>query len=301
MMEITLALFLAFRVAVFVLRVIPLRVSYSLARVVGLVAFYGWRGGRRRSIQNLRRVLGGDPREARRYARLSFGNYLVYLVDFVRFVGTDPDEVRRRVVLKEGLLGRLQAERRGRGIVFMTMHFGNWDLGAAVLVLNGFALSAVADEFPNPRVNELVIGSRRHLGMNIIPVGRMGPGILRALRNDDVVALLVDVPRAEGGVEVDFFGAPIRVSDGPARIALRAGSSVVAATLPRLDRWTDAVTADVAVISYTPTGDAEADVQHLTQAVFTNLEGLVRRHPEQWYIFRSLWLDDLRPHVEAAE
>ena len=60
MMEITLALFLAFRVAIFVLRVIPLRVSYSLARVVGLVAFYAWPGGRRRSIQNLRRVLGGD-------------------------------------------------------------------------------------------------------------------------------------------------------------------------------------------------------------------------------------------------
>ena len=240
-------------------------------------------------------MLGGDPRAGRTYARRSFGNYLVYVVDFFRFLGTDADEIQRRVVVEEAVWARLREERRGKGIVFMTMHFGNWDLGAAILVLNGFPLSAIADEFANERLNKLIIGSRRHLGMNIIPVGRMGPGILRALRNNDVVALLVDVPQAEGGVDVEFFGSTIRVSDGPARIALRAGSSVVVATLPRLDEWHDTVGADIAPVDFEPSGDAEADVRGLTQAVFTNLEGLVRRHPEQWYIFRSLWLDDRSP------
>ena len=293
--ETALALFLAFRAAIFLTRAIPLRISYAIARAVGVAAFYAWPGGRRRSNQNLRRVLGGDPRAARTYARRSFGNYLVYVVDFFRFLGTDADEIQRRVVVEEAVWARLREERRGNGIVFMTMHFGNWDLGAAILVLNGFPLSAIADEFSNERLNDLIIGSRRHLGMNIIPVGRMGPGILRALRNNDVVALLVDVPQAEGGVDVEFFGSTIRVSDGPARIALRAGSSVVAATLPRLDEWHDTVGADIAPVDFTPSGDAEADVRGLTQAVFTNLEGLVSRHPEQWYIFRSLWLDDRAP------
>ncbi|MCA9851705.1 MAG: hypothetical protein KC461_13820, partial [Dehalococcoidia bacterium] len=59
--------------------------------------------------------------------------------------------------------------------------------------------------------------------------------------------------------------------------------------------WHDTVGADIAPVDFTPSGDAEADVRGLTQAVFTNLEGLVRRHPEQWYIFRSLWLDDRAP------
>lgn len=299
-MEAALALFLAFRVAIFLSRTVPLRISYGLARILGVAAFYAWPGGRRRSIQNLRRVVGRDPGTARRCARRSFGNYLVYLVDFVRFLGTDAEEIRRRVVIDESTWARLREERRGNGIVFMTMHYGNWDLGAAILVLNGFPLSAIADEFANERLNRLVIGSRKHLGMNIIPVGRMGPGVLRALRNDDVVALLVDVPQAQGGVDVEFFGATIRVPDGPARIALRAGSSVVAATLPRLHRWSDTVGADVAPVDFTPSGDAEADVQALTQAVFSHLEGLVRRDPEQWYIFRSLWLDDRAPALAGA-
>ena len=244
-------------------------------------------------------VMHGDRATATRNARRSFGNYFVYLVDFFRFFGTDRAEVDRRVIVDDGLWDRLREERRGNGIVFMTMHFGNWDLGAAILAQSGFAISAIADVFANERVNRLVIGSREHLGMKIIPANRMGPGILRALKADDVVALLVDVPEPETGVRVTFFGDTIAVPDGPARIALRAGSSVVVATLPRQSPWSDAVVPNIAPVAFTPTGETDTDVQALTQAVFWHLEALVRRHPEQWYIFRNLWVGDVRPASAA--
>ncbi len=295
-----MALYVAFRAAIFLTRIIPLRVSYAIARALGNVVYLVWPGGRRRSTQNMLRVTGGDLREAKRLARISLGNYLVYLVDFFRFFSTDSEEVHRRVVVPDGVWERLGRARRGSGIVIMTMHFGNWDLGAAILALKGFPISAIADEFRNSGLNRLVIGSREHLGMKVIPVGRMGPGILRALRNNDVVALLVDIPQPEGGVEVEFFGSTISVPDGPARIALRAGSSVVTATLPRLGRWGDQVGADIAPVEFEPTGDQERDVQALTQQVFRNLEDLVRRHPEQWYVFRNLWVADHRAEAQPA-
>lgn len=282
----------AFRLAILAARVIPRRVSYAIAMGLGILAYYAWRGGRRRSVQNLTHVTGGDVARARRLARRSFGLYLVYLVDFFRFFGTPSGEIERRSDIAESLWTWVEERRQGRGIVFMTLHFGNWDLGAAVMALQGFPISAIADEFSNRRVNELVRGSREYLGMKIIPVGRVGPGILRALQNNDVVAMLVDIPDGEHGVEVEFFGSTIRVPDGPARIALRAGSSVVAVTLPRPGRWSDRVTADVAAVAFEPTGDREHDVQALMQEVFRHLEGLVRRHPEQWYIFRNLWVAD---------
>ncbi|MEX1021565.1 MAG: lysophospholipid acyltransferase family protein [Dehalococcoidia bacterium] len=291
----------AFRATIFVLRGIPLRISYGIARGAGALAYYAWPGGRRRCIQNMRRVAGGDARRARSLARRSFGNYLVYLVDFFRFFGTDAREVDRRVTYAPDLWERLRDRRRGKGIVFMTIHLGNWDMGAALLARNGFPISAIADEFPNERLNRFVIGSREHLGMKVIPAGRMGPGILRALANDDVVAMLVDVPQREGGVAVEFFGATVRVPDGPARIALRAGSSVVAATVPRVTRWSDRVAAVIAPVEFTPTGEQERDVQALTQAVFRNLEDLVRRDPAQWYIFRNLWVADREPAAAEAQ
>lgn len=284
-------MYLAFRFGALLTRAIPLRVSYAFARGIGWLAYLAWSGGRRRCIANMQRVTGGDANAARRLARQSFGNYLVYLVDFVRFLRTDAAEVNRRVAW-DGWPS-LEAERRGNGIVFVTMHFGNWDLGAAILAQKGFPISVIADTFENGAVNRLVLGSREHLGMKVIAAERMGPGVLRALRSNDVVALLIDIPQPSTGIEVDFFGERIAVPDGPARIALRAGSSVMAATLPRVDPWGDTVTVEVAPVPFTPTGDQEADVRGLTQAVFHQLEQFVRRDPAQWYIFRSLWVADL--------
>lgn len=284
----------AFRTAALLARVVPVRVSYAIARAAGVAVYYLWAAGRRRCVDNMRRVAGGDVALARRYARRSFGNYAVYLVDFLRFTQTTPDELTQRVDFDEW--EDLASHRRGNGIVFVTMHFGNWDLGAAVLALHGFPIAAVADRFANRRVNDFVLGSRRHLGMTIIPADRMGPGILRALRQNNVVATLIDIPFFERGVDVQFFGDTIRVTDGPARLALRAGSSVVAATVPRLRPWGEKVGADLAPVSVERTGDEERDAQALTQAVFSHLEQLVRRHPDQWYIFRHLWQSDVRRH-----
>ncbi|MGE3857591.1 MAG: lysophospholipid acyltransferase family protein [Dehalococcoidia bacterium] len=282
-------LYSAFIIGTTLARVVPLRLSYALARGIGLATYYAWRGGRRRCIQNHRHVTGGDEAAARRHARASFANYLVYLVDFFRLLGTAPDALRERVRSEDW--ARVAAERRGRGIVAMTLHYGNWDIAAALFAQHGMGVTAVADRFPNARVNDFVVGSRRHLGLTVVPADRPGPALLRALHRDDVVALLIDIPTAEG-VPVTFFGDTIRVSDGPARLALRSGANVVAGVTVREEPWSDRVRAEAQTVAFTPTGDAEADARALMQAVFTHLEALVRRDPAQWYIFRNLWPSD---------
>jgi hypothetical protein len=153
------------------------------------------------------------------------------------------------------------------------MHFGNWDLGAAILSINAFPISAIADSFANERVNRLVIGSREHLGMKIIQADRLGPGILRALRGNDVVAMLIDVPQAEGGVQVEFFRDDA-VSDAsglrcaPAPRWWRRPSAAHALERPRgrgppAGRLRRAAT--------------RADAHDLTQAVFTSWSNWLAR------------------------
>jgi len=283
-------LYLGFRLAALAVRVLPVRVSYAVARGAGVAAFLVWRGGHRRCVDNMRRVAGGDERLARRYARRSFENYAVYLIDFLRLSGLTPREIEARVAYDDW--AALEERRAGNGIVFVTVHLGNWDLGAAILSLKGFSVAVLADRFANARLNRLVLGSREQLGMTIIPTDRMGPGILRALRRNDVVAMLADVPLPERGVKVEFFGDTVSVSDGPARLALRAGASVVAAVLPRLHPWKDRVAGEVSPVPFEPTGEHDRDAHALTQALFSHLEQLIRRHPDQWYIFRHLWVAD---------
>ncbi len=284
-----MALYWGFRLASLLTRIVPLRVSYGAARLAGSLLYYVWPGGRRRCVANMLRVAGGDESLARSYARRSFANYGVYLVDFLRFPGTTADEVRERVHYDDWPM--LEEQRSGNGIVFVTMHFGIWDMGAAALAVADYPVTTIADTVGNDRVNELVIGSRAHLGMTIVEVGHAGPGLLRALKRNNVIAALADIPDEEG-VEVTFFGGTIRVPDGIARIALRAGSNVVAATLWRRSPWHNDMGADVVPVPFEPSGDAEADAQALMQAIFARLEDLVRRDPSQWYIFRHLWPAD---------
>lgn len=282
-------LFWAFRITSALAQAAPLAVAYAVAEVCGALAFLAWRGGRERCIANMRHVLRDDA-SARKAARQSFVNYAIYLVDFLRFTAVTRAEVHRRVAFDDWTT--LDAARAERGIVFVTMHFGNWDLGAAALAEHGVPVSVVADTFGDARLNDLVLGSRRALGMQILAAERMGPSILRALKRRDVVAMLIDVPPEDGGVRVEFFGDTIAVHDGPARIALRAGASVFAATLPRERPGSDRVRPVLAPVPFTPSGDTERDVHDLTQAMMRALETMVAAHPDQWYIFRSLWVAD---------
>ena len=289
--------YIAFQIGALLARYTPLAVSYAIARAIGVLTFYAWPGGRRRCIQNMLHVTGGDMRRAQRLARTSFANYLVYLVDFFRLTMAEPHEIGGRVRFDRW--HEIETERRGNGVIFVTVHFGNWDLGAAALAQQGFPVLAIADTLPDARVDRRVRASREHIGLHLIPVGRAGPGMLRALRENSVLAILIDIP-TPGGIEVEFFGAPVAVSDGPARIALRAGASVMAAVLPRLSPWSDTVGAEVVTIHYEPTGDTERDVLGLTQALFRQFEAFIRLHPEQWYIFRNLWPGDIEAPAQAV-
>jgi lauroyl/myristoyl acyltransferase len=288
-------LYRLFRIASALAQAAPLPVAYRVAEVCGAAVYALWPGGRRRCIQNMRHVLGTNaPQHAVEHlARRSFANYAIYLIDFLRFTRVDAAEVDRRVLF-DGW-APLDATRDDRGIVFVTMHYGNWDLGAAAVAQHGAPISVIADTFADPRLNDLVLDSRRALGMEIIPAERMGPSILRALKSRNIVAMLIDVPPANEGVEVEFFGDTIAVHGGPARIALRANAAVVAAVVPREDEHSDRVQPVIAPVPFTPSGDLERDVRDLTQAIMRALEPLVAKQPEQWYIFRSLWIADRAP------
>ncbi|MFN8638012.1 MAG: lysophospholipid acyltransferase family protein [Dehalococcoidia bacterium] len=184
----------------------------------------------------------------------------------------------------------IEAQRTGNGAVFVTLHFGNWDLAGAMLAQR-WPMTAIADTFGNPAVDRLVVSARRRLGMHIVSAGRTGPEVLRALRRNDVLAVLADVPQPGGGVTVNFFGAPFEMPDGPARIALRVGAPVIVGGVWRTRPTEARYEAAAEVVRFQPTGDREQDVRALTQATAHALERLVRRAPEQWYVFRSLWLD----------
>jgi len=267
----------------------PLRLAYAGASGVAALAWLLLPVQRRNAIANYEVMLGGrHPRAARALARRSFVNYARYAVDFIRGGRASNEEILRRVAFDEW--DKIEAiAAAGRGCILVLLHFGNWDIGGQVLALRGYGMNAVAETQPG-RINDDFTRIRERRGMRLIPMERGAAGIVRALKRGEFLAILIDRPLREGGVEVEFFGKPVRIPDGPARLALRTGAAVVPAALPRLRADDDRVVAllDFA-IAHPCTGDSECDVRELTQRVMRSHERVLRRYPDQWYMFRRFW------------
>jgi len=280
-----------FRLIILLGRPLPPGVGYFFARIIADICYLFFSGKRRALKAAMARVLEtDDERTISLAARSSFRNFGKYVVDFIHFLDATPQEVRRRIVFDDELdrIKAIMAEKKG--VIFITLHFGNWDMGAAGLSAYGFPVNVVAETFPHPAMNSLVQGSRRHLGMKVTPMEKVGPSVIRALRRGEMLCLLIDVPEPGGTVRVDFFGAPTEVPVGPARIALRSGARPMPAILLRV-KGKEEMIRPVVDFDLAPerSGDEEEDAQRLTQAIMSSLERLIRIDPNQWFIFHDMW------------
>ena len=285
------AQYFAWRVASAVIRRLPLRVSYAVAWALGSSAYYCWPRARRAMRANYRRVLPEVPRRERdRLARQSLVNYCKYLADFIRFPSIAPGELIAEVEGEAQFEALSQSLECGKGAVIVCMHFGNWDLGAGAAAARGYPLTVVAETFADPRLDAMVMGARTRLGMAIVKLEKAGPSLLRALKQNGLLALLVDRPTPGDGVQVLFFGEPVEVPAGPARLALRTGAKVIPTAFARIHPQRPGVTTlcDFS-IETVPTGDGEADIRNLTQAIMHAHERFIRQYPDQWYMFRPMW------------
>ena len=270
------------------LRFVPVRMAYAVVDLFAPVVSRLWGRQYRHALANMRRVLGPrpDPLEVRRQVRNVFRNYARYLVDLLSLPRTAVEDVERRFKV-HGLENIEHCLDRGRGVVMVTAHIGNWDMAGVFLASRGYPVNVIHDTLRPKRWNDRVQGIRALIGLRLIPVESGVRQMLRALRQNEILAILIDRPMGDSGVPVRFFGADTRVPGGAATLALRAGAPVVCAAALRTRNGFEAHVSPV--IEIQPSGDPEQDVQALTQRVMSWLETLIRQHPDQWYMFRNMW------------
>jgi KDO2-lipid IV(A) lauroyltransferase len=283
-----------------IVRRLPPGAAYAVATLLGTASYYLWPRGRRSMLRNYRRVLGQEAPagEISRVARRSLVNYCRYLADFVRFPSLSPAALIARVSGAEGFARVDAALARGKGAIVVCMHFGNWDMGAGAAAARGYPLTVVAETFSDERLDAMVVGARERLGMKVLKMEKAGPSLVRTLRRNGVLALLIDRPVPGDGVQVQFFGEDVEVPAGPARLALRTGAAIVPFAFARVRPGSaDIVALADFEVSCARTGDDKADVRALTQSIMRSHERFIRERPDQWYMFREMWP---RGGVQAA-
>lgn len=268
-------------------RYLPTRVWYAFFMPFADFAFLIMRRHRNALIANLTRVVGEE--EAQATARRVFRNFARYVVDFYQLPKLDKEVLKRRIDFDdwEQLKGAME---EGKGGLFITLHLGQAELGGAAMAAYDHPLHVIAETMPYPPMDEFIQQLRRDLGMKVIPANKATMGVLRCLNRGEGLAMMIDAVEPGDGVMVDFFGAPAEFSTAPARIALRTGCRVIPGVIARqpADATRIAPIIDFDV-RYDATGDEEADVRALTQAIATSLETQVRRFADQWFAFRPVW------------
>ena len=294
--------YLQLKLAEFLSRVLPRRVGYGIARRVADLYLLFDRRGRDCVIANLQRIHGSrgvklSDRALRALARENFLNFAKYLVDFFHFLHLKPERMHRLVDFGDlqPVLDKLLT--RGKGIIFLSAHLGNWELGAAAIAHIGYKINSVVLWQPDPKVNALYQSYRTARGINPIPLGRAARECIAALRRNELIAVVGDRDYTGSRETVEFFGQPARLPSGPAKLALATGAPILPIFLVRTagDHY-KFVLGDV--IEADKSRDSEKEV---IGRIAQTLERTISEHSEQWYLFHNLWdIEEDRALATAA-
>ncbi len=281
-------LLLLWKISSFLARCLPLGLSYGVATIAANFTYVFWARGRRHAKSAMRRVLGrtADAKAIEQAARRSLQNYSKNIVDFLRFPSAEPEEIERSVQI-DGWEKLDAALKEGKGVILVGLHFGSWDMAGAAIALKRYPLNVVIEEMSNDMVNHVAQTVRHRWGIKTVPMDS-AIQLVRALKRNEILALLIDQPNATSGVYVELFGDIAKIPRGAAVLALRTGAKVIPGAVVRLsnNRYQGLIDSQ---IDFKPSGDLARDIADLTRSILASLEGMVRLYPDQWYVFRSLW------------
>ncbi len=272
----------------FVVRSVPTPICYRLGKLVALIIYCFSRTDREDLAGNLSIVLKQPAHSSaiRKMVRTVFLNYGQYMVDFFLTPQLSPRRVKELFTEIRGEEILKRALARGKGVIFLSAHVGNWEIGGSMLRMLGYPLTIVAMAHNTGMTNALVDQLRRDKGIRVVSMDRAshfsGIEILRHLRNNEIVAMNGDRDLSGRGRKVDFFGTPVNFPVGPVLMAMKSGAALIPAFVIREGSGTYCGLLEEPLPLFSG-GSVEEDMDKnlaLTAWVF---EKYVRLYPDQWY------------------
>jgi len=270
-------------------RFIPLSLLFAIGTGCGWCSYYILRRERRKTLANLELAFGGEKSaaERRRIARAVFVNLGRNTAELGMYPRLDDTRFQEIVTMT----GREIVDRelgKGKGIIIITGHIGNWELIPVYFRTLGYTGGVVARRIYYEKYDRLLAKLRRSKGFRIFYRDESPKQILRTLRNNEVVGILADQDvRKLDGVFVDFLGRPAYTPTAPVLLSMKSGAPLIPARVVREGR-THRILVDTPILLRT-TGDAREDLVYNTQQWSRCIERYVREHPEQWVWMHRRW------------
>lgn len=281
--------YLFIRACLVPLQWLPLRVASWLGERVGLLVFTLVGSQRKKALASLA-IAYPEKTEAERkaLARESFrhlGRSVLEMVCIEQF-----DARRHELVewVPEARAAMDAALARGKGVVFVTGHVGNWELLARYVALENYPAAVIGKELSDPRSTRLVERFRASGKLRVIWRGSQGAAkeMLRALKGNSILGILIDQDTKVQSVWVPFFGRAAKTPRAAADLALRTGAVPMLGFCTRVGPLRYRITMQEVPL---PALEGEAAVTALTAELTRGIELQIRAHPEQWVWIHQRW------------
>ncbi|MDD5155393.1 MAG: lysophospholipid acyltransferase family protein [Candidatus Omnitrophica bacterium] len=274
-----------------IIKVMPAGWLYGFARGIGSLGYRFAAKQRKIALDSLRIAFGQEKtaQELEQIARDCFiliaksGVELIFLMD-------RPHLLRQRVAI-EGKANLDAGLSRGKGVILVSAHFGNFPLLMAKLSLEGYKIGGIMRYMRDARVEKIFLNKRQRLGIKTIysqPRNVCVETTIRSLRNNEVVFIPLDQNFGTAGVYVDFFGKKAATATGPVVLAQRTGASIIPCFIIRQKDDSHKIIFEKAMELKTGPGPQETvagNIQTLTGII----ESYIRRYPAEWGWIHKRW------------
>jgi Kdo2-lipid IVA lauroyltransferase/acyltransferase len=268
---------------------LPLSVVRSIARRLGASLFRFFPMRKALTLMQLRAAFPEkDDAEIRRIARGSYVNLITTIFELMWTPRLTDDIIAREIRVQNPELFH-SVLRRGKGIILMTGHFGNWEwLSIGTARVLGHHYMVVVHPIHNPSVDELVEHWRTMHGNRVVPMGVAIREIVRTIRERGIIAMIADQSGPSGAYYVRLFGRHAATYEGPAVFALKTGAPIMIGFARRQPDGHYEL-----MIEELPTQDlkgaSEENLRELTRRHVRVLERAIREQPDHWLWQHKRW------------
>jgi KDO2-lipid IV(A) lauroyltransferase len=271
----------------YTVRCLPRQVCRLLGQAVGLLVYIFSQKDRLHLARNFALALNlhiSHPR-VKQAVRGIFRNYARYMIDFFLFPQLSKSKVRAYFSSFLGEHHLKQALAAGKGVLLVSAHIGNWEIGGNLLRALDYPLTVVGLPHNTTQTNALVHHLRKTRGIEIIEVGHSTFSvveILNALRRNRIVAMIGDRDHLGTGRPIRFLGKQMHLPPGPVILAMMSGAALIPTfVLEQADGTYSGIIE--APLKIDKNGDRNRVIDCNLQRLADIFETYIRQYPEQWY------------------
>ncbi|MDR1926338.1 MAG: lysophospholipid acyltransferase family protein [Endomicrobium sp.] len=277
------------KVLIFIICLLRRHAAHALGTIIALIMYYFIPVRKKETLKNISLSFPEkSEKEVKLIAKNTYKNFVKILIDMVFISKMSDKEIEKLLIFDEDIIKK--AFNKGKGLVLLSAHFGNWEL-SALAFSKKYPVALIIAKQSNSFIDNMISNFRMKEGFNIIGFQRDDKisfrGVMKALKKNHILAILGDQDAGAQGVFLPFFGRLASTPKGPAFFAIHAGSPIITAF--GVVQKDGSMKMEIEELEIPNTGNEEKDIEIINTIYNQRLEAVIRKNPEQWFWFHRRW------------